>query len=214
MKLAVSWSGGKDCCLALHKSKAVGAFPTVLFSVMDPAHNVSRSNGVSRQLLIEQAERLALPIHFINASWEDYEEKLTQGLYDLKIKYSIEGCVFGDIDIASHKYFDEEVCKDVGIEAILPLWGMQRDMVRLEIITLGIKSKVSVINKNFGISNWLNSTYDTLIDFNELCVDVCGENGEFHTVVFDAPLFASPIKLIARRIYDLKNTLLCLYRFE
>ena len=209
--VAISWSGGKDCCLALHLAHKNGLNPAVLLCMMDPDRNYSRSNGVNKQILELQAKCLHLPIYFVETTWEQYEDNLVNAISKLKKIYLIDGCVFGDMDIESHKLFEESICKKAGVTAYLPLWGKTRDEIRDKIITLGIKSKISVINKSFQLAKFIGLDYHE-IDPTELInlgVDICGEHGEFHTVVYGAPLFNSSIKLESQTIYDLDSILLC-----
>jgi diphthine-ammonia ligase len=209
--VAISWSSGKDSCLALHIANQDGLSPVVLLCMMDLERDYARSNGASKQVLELQAKSLNLPIYFVKTSWEYYEDNLVKALLYLKDEYQIEGCVFGDIDIENHRIFEESVCSKVGITAYLPLWGMMRNEVKNRIICLDIKSKLSVINKAYPITHLIDNDYSE-IDFTELIklgVDICGENGEFHTIVYDAPLFKFSIKLEQKIIHDLGHFLLC-----
>ena len=214
-KVAISWSGGKDCCLALHNAQDNGLKPSVLLCMMDSERDYSRSNGVSRQILEMQSVCLNLPIYFVKTTWEQYEDNLVNAISELKNRDSIDGCVFGDMDIESHKLFEKSICEKAGIVAYLPLWGTTREEIRNKLFTLGIKSKLSVINKSFPIAKFIGSDYHEIdsTELIELGVDICGENGEFHTVVYDAPLFSSSIKLEAHTIYDLGSILLCDFIF-
>ena len=184
--------------------------PTVLLCMMDQYRDYSRSNGVRKQILEMQATSLQIPIYFVKSSWEQYENSLITAMSDLKTIYQIDGCVFGDIDTESHKLFEESICRQSGITAYLPLWGIARNDIKDKILYLGIKSKISVINKSFPIANLLGHDYCD-IDFAALAklgVDICGENGEFHTIVYDAPLFKAFIKLESQNIYNLDGVIL------
>ncbi|MCE3268876.1 MAG: hypothetical protein K0R49_1128 [Burkholderiales bacterium] len=210
-KVAVSWSGGKDCCLALNEANNNGLQPVVLLCMMDPDRDYSRSNGVSKQILEMQAKSLQLPIYFVPSDWDQYKDNIIKALTKLKNTYQIEGCIFGDIDIEGHRMFEESICNETGIIAYLPLWGIERSTIKNKMIRLGIKSKLSVISKSFNIAEFIAYDYH-MLDFSklkDLGVDICGENGEFHTVVYSAPLFKSLIHLEVQTIYDLKSVLLC-----
>ena len=96
--VAVSWSGGKDSCLALHVAKDSGFNPVVLLCMVDQ-RGYSRSNGINRQILKLQAQALQLPIVFQETSWVNYEQNIIRALINLKLSYKVTQCVFGDIDM-------------------------------------------------------------------------------------------------------------------
>lgn len=208
-EVAVSWSGGKDSALALHSAVASGLKPQVLLCMVDE-RGYSRSNGVSTQILQQQALALNLPIVLRESSWNNYESNLVEALIDVKNTYGIEQCIFGDIDIVAHRRFEESACQQSGLSACLPLWGKSRPDVKNEIIRLGIKSKLSVVSKKYSLDELLGAEYSEL-DFaclEQIGVDICGENGEFHTLVYDAPLFKQALNIKAGEIYDLDHVLL------
>lgn len=208
--VAVSWSGGKDSCLALHIAKELGFKPVVLLCMVDQ-RGYSRSNGVNSQILKLQAQALQLPIVFQETTWVNYEQEIVTALTNLKHVYGVRQCVFGDIDVVAHREFEQKICHAAGIEAYLPLWGISRELIKDNILAHDIKSKLVVVSKDFPLAEYLAKDYASL-DFEQLRkigVDVCGENGEFHTLVYDAPLFNSPLKIIPGEIYDLGSVLLC-----
>ena len=209
-KIAISWSGGKDCCLALHYAKEQGLEPTVLISAVDE-QGYSRSNGASAEVLKLQARMLNLPIVLIETSWQAYENKLVKALKQAKEKYQIEYCVFGDIDIKEHRHFEENICHQAKILAHLPLWNKSRSSICDELIQRNILSRLSVVRKNLKIDDLLAAKYHALKFelLKALNVDICGENGEFHTVVYDAPLFSQAIELTAHQIHELDQVMFC-----
>jgi uncharacterized protein (TIGR00290 family) len=213
--IAVSWSGGKDSALALHLALASGFKPQVLLCMVDE-RGYSRSNGVSTQILQQQALVLNLPIVLRKSSWSNYESNLVEVLIEIKRAYNVTQCIFGDIDVVVHHQFEESVCQQSGLSAYVPLWGKSRLDVKNEIIRLGIKSKLSVVSKKYAIDELLGAEYSEL-DFaclEQLGVDICGENGEFHTLVYDAPLFKHALHIEAGEIYDLEHALLCDFKIK
>ncbi|HRG61986.1 MAG TPA: diphthine--ammonia ligase [Burkholderiales bacterium] len=213
--IAISWSGGKDSALALHLALASGLKPQVLLCMVDE-RGYSRSNGVSTQILQQQASALNLPLVLKESSWNNYESNLVEALTEIKHAYNVTQCVFGDIDVVVHRQFEESVCQQSGLSAYLPLWGKSRLDVKNEIIRLKIKSKLSVVSKKYAIDELLGAEYSKL-DFaclEQLGVDICGENGEFHTLVYDAPLFKQMLNIEAGEVYDLEHVLLCDFKIK
>ena len=130
-----SWSGGKDSCYAFYKAIKLGYKPTVLLNVMNEFGDRSRSHGITKPILKAQAEALNLPIHFFSSSWTDYEAKYIKNLKQLTKNYPITHAVFGDIDIESHRAWEEKVSKSAELEAVLPLWQQSRKQLVLDMIS-------------------------------------------------------------------------------
>ena len=216
MNVAVSWSGGKDACLAMIMAKRSGLNPIVLVSMIDN-NGYSRSNGIPITILQQQANEMNIPIVFAETDWQSYEKNLVTNLKYLKKKLSINGCVFGDIDIIKHKLFEESVCKKVGIKAFLPLWNKPRDWVKLKLIECEIDCYVSVIQKHPPYLKKLIGKKFKAIDAQFLKqnnIDVCGENGEFHTLVYQAASLGLSMKLCKTKVLELENVYLCEFKLN
>lgn len=188
-----SWSGGKDSCLALKRALAEGYNVTHLVTMFDESGERSRSHAVSREVMQAQADGLGIELIIATASWQDYEKVFVETLQGLKAK----GChygIFGDIDLEAHREWEEKVCAAGGIEAVLPLWNEDRlDLVN-EFLDEGFRSVVICINESFIEKSFCGRVFgrEFIADLPE-GVDACGENGEFHTFVFDGPLFRRPV---------------------
>ncbi|WP_420570772.1 diphthine--ammonia ligase [Kordia sp.] len=194
MKLLCSWSGGKDSCYALMQMKHK---PTVLLNALNENGEISRSHGLSKALLHAQATALGASIHLISATWNDYTEKFINKLKTLSNQYELTDAVFGDIDIESHREWEEKVCNAAHINCNLPLWQQDRRTLVTEMIDAGIVAMIVSCNDYLGqdfLGRIINHETIDLLDAKG--VDVCGENGEFHTVVLDCPLFNKPIEVI------------------
>ena len=117
-----SWSGGKDSCFALMQAIQQGYTATVLLNVLNEEGQISRSHGIPTAILQLQAKAAGLPIQLVASSWAKYEEKFTATLSQLKTSYNLQYAVFGDIDLQPHRDWEEKVCHNAGLTAILPLW--------------------------------------------------------------------------------------------
>jgi len=190
MNSIVSWSGGKDSCLAFLKAQKAGHKVKAILTAMNENGTFSKSNGVPIKIIEKQSEALRLPIIKFNTSWESYGKDLLEALIHAKDKFSVKYCIFGDIDIQNHRDFEERISVQANLKAVLPLWGMHRVFVARDIISFGIKSKISVIRENLP-DEILGAEFDynLLEKLERLKIDICGENGEFHTVVYDTPSF-------------------------
>lgn len=194
MKLLCSWSGGKDSCYALMHMQEK---PVVLLNALNENGEISRSHGLSKAILEAQATALGADIHYISATWSEYTEKFIEKLTTLANQYELTDAVFGDIDIESHREWEESVCKAANITCNLPLWQQDRKILVNEMIDAGIVAMIVSCNAQLG-SDFLGRiiNQETIQLLETKGVDVCGENGEFHTVVLDCPLFNKPLEVV------------------
>lgn len=191
-----SWSGGKDSCFALMKAIEQGYTPAVLLNVMNETGKISRSHGIPESILRAQATAAGLPIHLISSSWQEYEQHFTTALQQLRETYAVTHAVFGDIDLQAHRDWEEKVCNSAELSAVLPLWQQDRRSLVMQMLDSGIQTMIVSCNTVMGASFIGKTLTATLIDELEaLGIDACGENGEFHTLVYDCPLFKHPLKV-------------------
>lgn len=191
-----SWSGGKDSCLSLYYAVQQGGLPRFLFTMLTEGGRISRSHGLPISILKAQAQQLGLPIVFKSAAWKDYETVFSELLYELKGRGVSLG-VFGDIDIDEHRDWCIRLCEGCGMKAFHPLWKRPRKELLSEFLHLGFKAIIVVTKADRLGREWLGRTVDEgmIKELEDIGVDVCGELGEYHTVVIDGPLFKSAIKI-------------------
>jgi diphthine-ammonia ligase len=196
MNFLTSWSGGKDSCYAMMQAMNQGLAPKVLLNMMNENGKISRSHGLPLSILNQQAQKMQLPLEGVPATWGDYEEKFISTLKGLKTKYSLDAAVFGDIDLQAHKDWEDKVCEAASIKAILPLWQQDRITLVNEMIDIGIEAMIVSCNIQMGES-YLGKilTKQLAQELKEKGIDPCGENGEFHTLVLNCPLFSERILL-------------------
>lgn len=201
-----SWSGGKDSCFALMHSIQQGYTPEVLLNVLNEEGKISRSHGIPSGILQAQANASGLPIHLISGSWDTYEINFTGALAKLKEQYKLTHAVFGDIDLQPHRDWEEKVCTHAGLTAILPLWQQDRKKLVLQMLSNGIETMIVSCNNIMG-ERFLGKTITVeLVDELEaLGIDACGENGEFHTLVLNCPLFRNPVSVAVLRTLQHEN---------
>lgn len=185
-----SWSGGKDSCYALIKAIETGYQPAVLLNVLNEEGRISRSHGIPSSILQQQAAAVGLPLHLISSSWQDYEKLFTAALKELKERYTVTHAVFGDIDLQPHRDWEEKVCAAAGLEAVLPIWQQYRRQLVMNMIEAGIETMIVSCNEQMGGEFIGQVLTPVLVDRLEaMGIDACGENGEFHTLVLNAPIF-------------------------
>ena len=191
-----SWSGGKDSCYAYLLAVASGMQPMCLLNMMNENGEVSRSHAIPKHILEKQASALQLPIVTTPASWSQYEELFINSLHKIIWEHQVDTAVFGDIDLQEHRDWEENVCQKTGIKAYLPLWKGNRKELVLQMIKLPIKAYIVSCNETMG-ERFLGRVIDLALiaELEELGVDSCGENGEYHTLVVDCPLFAKELEV-------------------
>jgi diphthine-ammonia ligase len=202
-KAFVSWSGGKDCCLALYRAKKEGLDIRYLFNMVNKENKRSKSHGVRAVVIKEQAKALGIPIMQQPTTDDDYEAVFVKALKEFRRK-DIEVGVFGDIDFEPHREWNERVCRPAGITPQLPLW--QQDQAKLldEFLSAGFKSVVIAVRADLMGREFLGRTVDKqfLTDIAKLNKGItpCGEAGEFHTLVVDGPVFKKRLDLTKTEI--------------
>ncbi len=193
-----SWSGGKDSCFALMQAVQQGYTPVLLVNMMNENGQISRSHGLPASILQQQAAAMGLPLTATPTTWKDYEQHFVAVLKEASNKFGASAMVFGDIDLQAHRDWEEMVCAKAGLLALLPLWQHDRKMLVLQMLAAGIVCMIVSCNTLLGES-FLGAylTPELILRLEQKGVDVCGENGEFHTVVVDCPLFRQPVLLPA-----------------
>jgi diphthine-ammonia ligase len=186
-----SWSGGKDSCFALMQAIKQGYHPKALLNVLNEHGKISRSHGIPGEILKAQAKRAGLPMYLFPSSWQDYETKFVNALQLITKEYQLGYAVFGDIDLQAHRDWEEMVCTKAGLQAILPLWKQDRRKLVNEMLAAGIETIIVSCNEVMGERFLGKKLTPALIDeLEELGIDACGENGEYHTLVLNCPLFS------------------------
>jgi diphthine-ammonia ligase len=190
---AVSWSGGKDCCLALHRVREAGFDVRYLLAMFDETGERTRSHAIPREVMEAQAEALGMELVAGSASWGDYEQVFVGALKDLKQR-GVGDVVFGDIDLQPHRDWEEKVCAAALVVPHLPLWQEDRGKLAREVLDRGYRPLVVCTDDRYLDASWCGRLYDAAyVASLPPGVDACGENGEFHTFVTDGPLFRFPV---------------------
>lgn len=200
-----NWSGGKDSCLALHHILADGRFEVrYLLTTVNEAFNRISMHGVREELLVKQAKNIGIPLYQIrlpeSPKMEDYENSMHGHLTQLK-KEGITHSIFGDIFLEDLKNYREAKLEEVGLKAVFPLWKQDTKAIIREFIALGYKTVIVCTQE--GLEDFCGRVIDEhFIDDLPPGIDPCGENGEFHTFVFDGPIFKSPVPFtLGEKVY-------------
>lgn len=191
-----SWSGGKDSCFALMQAMRQGYIPKVLLNVLNEEGKISRSHGIPVSVLLAQSAAAQIPLYLISSSWDEYEKRFILALQELQTQYQVSHAIFGDIDLQPHRDWEEKVCREAGLAAVLPIWQQNRKELVWQMLQSGIEAMIVSCNSILG-ERFLGRmiTRELVTELEALGVDVCGENGEFHTLVLRCPLFSKPVRV-------------------
>lgn len=192
-------SGGKDSVLAFYEAQKQGIKVACLLNTVSSDGKRSRFHEVPARCLRLQSEAIGIPIIQPRASGKRYEDKFQSVLSGFK-NQGIESGIFGDIDIEEHREWVEKVCGQVGIRPIFPLWEKDREELLKKFIREGFQAIVVVTRADRMGEEWLGRKIDGgfLKNLRQLAdVDLCGERGEYHTLVTDGPIFEKRLKVTA-----------------
>jgi len=194
-RAAISWSGGKDSCAALHRTHFTYDV-VAMVTMCDETAARSRSHGLRPEVLDAQAERLGLRRVSRGCTWPTYDDAFRDALGELAGD-GITHAIFGDILFEEHRRWAEEMCAAHGLTAIEPLFGSSTTALFEEWTASGADAIIVTARAEFLDATWLGRPLrrEMLAELTRLGVDPCGERGEYHTVVTDSPLFSRPLPL-------------------
>jgi diphthine-ammonia ligase len=197
-KVFASWSGGKDGCLAVHRSLKNGLDVRYLANMVTQDGQRSCSHGIRAAVIKKQSEALGIPIVQKPTTNETYEDIFVATIKEFK-REGIEGGVFGDIDFNPHREWIERICNKSGIKPYLPLWLENQSKLMEEFIGAGFKAVVVAVKAELLGKEMLGRVVDkeflAYLAGLDKGITPCGEAGEFHTLVVDGPIFKKRLEI-------------------
>lgn len=194
MKFVMSYSCGKDSSYALYKMIEAGHEPVGLLVMVNQDMDRSWFHGADYALLDKFSKSLELPLILCPSKGEEYHLAFEDGLRRA-MEMGAETACFGDIDIEGNRQWSEERCRRVGIKYEFPLWQQSREEIVRRILDLGFKCVIKNINNEMLPDHILGKILDDEVIrvMEDAGIDICGENGEFHTTCVDGPVFKTPL---------------------
>jgi uncharacterized protein (TIGR00290 family) len=199
-RVLMAWSGGKDSCVALHELQSAGGYEiAALMTTVTRDYERISMHGVRRELLARQAAALRLPLHEVfipkAASNATYEAAMAEGLA-LHRAQGVETVAFGDLFLEDIRAYRDRMMGENGMTALYPVWGRDTGAFLRDFIAAGFKAVLVCVDLAKLDAAFAGRMIDeTLLADLPPGVDPCGENGEFHTFVFDGPNFAEPVAI-------------------
>jgi uncharacterized protein (TIGR00290 family) len=197
-KLVFTWSGGKDCAMALYELQRTDRYEvSALLTTVTEDYDRISMHGVRRELLERQAESLGLLLEKIligkDSSNEDYEARMKDTLARHQNR-GVELVAFGDISLQDLRQYREDNLAKLGMKALFPLWNRDTTELAQSFVDAGFKAVVTCVDSNVLDGAFVGREFDgQFLSDLPATVDPCGENGEFHSFVYDGPIFRTPI---------------------
>jgi uncharacterized protein (TIGR00290 family) len=196
--LLLAWSGGKDSALALQRVAEADGYRITLLTTVTEGYERISMHGVRERLLHTQAESLGLPLDIVaipqGCTDEEYRRRMERAMgrhYD-------EGCrsvVFGDLFLEDIREYREENLARIGMKPVFPLWQVDTRELSGAFIDAGFRAVITCVDTQALPSSFTGRFYDrSFLDDLPAEADPCGENGEFHSFVFDGPIFSKPVQ--------------------
>ena len=168
-------------------------------------HRVS-FHGTEARLIELQSQAIGIPLLQKETTWDSYEQEFKEAVRSL-IPAGVTGMIFGDIYLQEHKDWVERVCGELGIKAVEPLWGKSTKETITGFIDAGFEAVIVSANADLIDEEWVGRRVDkAFIDYlKKKNIDLCGENGEYHTLVIDGPIFNRRIELTQSKTINRDN---------
>jgi uncharacterized protein (TIGR00290 family) len=204
MNFAMSYSFGKDSAFALYRMIQAGHKPVCLITTVNKDNGKSWTHGINPGLVARSARALGLPLIAAPCASAEYETAFEEALKKSK-DMGAEACAFGDMDVDLHREWDRARCKNAGLECITPLWGIDRERAIAEELDSGFTAIIKCVEKRFLGPEFLGKTLSRAVldEIRAAGADVCGENGEYHTLVVGGPIYNTPVEVELGELVDL-----------
>jgi uncharacterized protein (TIGR00290 family) len=206
-RVLLSWSSGKDCAWALHVLRQQPGIEIVgLLTALNTEFDRVAMHGTRRSILQSQSEATGLPLWTVPLLWpcsnEVYEQRMTEAC-DRAVREHIEAIAFGDLFLRDVREYRERQLAGTGLEPIFPLWQIPTGELARTMIAGGLRAKLVCVDSRQLPASFAGRNFDAdLLRDLPSHVDPCGERGEFHSCVYDGPMFTKPIELESGEIVD------------
>lgn len=196
----LSWSSGKDAAWALHRLREQPDIEVVgLLTTVNAATDRVAMHAVREELLECQAVAVGLPLWKVPLPWPcpnaTYVARMTEALQRMKGE-GIQAVAYGDLFLADIRTYREARHEGTGIRALFPLWGEDTATLAREMVAAGLQARLVCVDAAHLDASFSGRAFDhSLLEELPAEVDPCGENGEFHTFVWDGPMFRQPVPI-------------------
>ena len=200
MKILLSWSSGKDSAWALHRLRQTHPHAVAgLLTTMNEAAGRVAMHAVRESLVREQAAAAGLPLHLVRipppCPDEIYAERMAAFLGEAA-SLGYTHVAFGDLFLEDVRRYREDRMRGTGLDPLFPLWGSPTPALAEEMIDAGLRAYLTCVDPRVLDARFAGRAFDrALLDELPPSIDRCGERGEFHSFVWDGPMFAHPLRV-------------------
>jgi uncharacterized protein (TIGR00290 family) len=205
--VALSWSSGKDSAWALHLlQQQPGIHISALITTFNTKADRVAMHAVRRALVEEQARRVGIPLWAVELPWpcsnSEYEDRM-RAVCQRATAEGLTAVAFGDLFLQDVRDYRIRQLRGSGLEPLFPLWQIPTAQLGRDMIAAGVKARITCVDPSKIAKSFAGREYDlSLLNALPAGADPCGENGEFHTFVYDAPVFSRPIDVQAGEVVE------------
>jgi uncharacterized protein (TIGR00290 family) len=199
-KVALSWSSGKDSAWTLHLLRQQPDIQiTALITTFNTDADRVAMHAVRRALVEAQAERTRIPLWAVELPWPcsnlEYEDRM-RAVCQRATSDGVTAVAFGDLFLQDVRDYRIRQLQGSGLEPLFPVWQIPTGQLSRDMIVAGVRAKVTCVDPSKIAKSFAGREYDlSLLNALPAGADPCGENGEFHTFVYDTPVFSHPIEV-------------------
>ncbi|MCL6596492.1 MAG: adenine nucleotide alpha hydrolase [Firmicutes bacterium] len=209
----LSWSGGKDSSLALWEARRLGWGVRWLLTTVTEAYGRVSMHGVREELLDEQAQGVGVEVRKVRipspCTNAEYEARMGRAVREL-VAEGADAFVFGDLFLADVRAYREAHLRDLGVAALFPLWGRDTAALARTFVAAGFRAYVVCLDPRRLDRALAGAPFDdAFLDRLPSDVDPCGERGEFHTFVWDGPIFRQPLVVATGEVVERDGFVFC-----
>lgn len=199
MRVALSFSGGKDSCFSIYQLQKNNIDVACLLTTVWKSSQTTVAHEENLERMQKQAKSLQIPIYFMETDFKQYGTDFVTSLQEINNMYAIEGVAFGDIYLKGHREWGEDIASEANLKPIYPLWSSKANALPLlkKFVDLNFQSAVTKVDDTKLPPDWVGRPVDEsfIADVSRYAA-VCpmGESGEYHTFVHDGPVFSYSLR--------------------
>ncbi len=201
-----TWSGGKDSSLACYRALQEGYNISHLVNFISKQYKRVSFHGTEARMIKLQSQLLGIKLVQKETTPDGYEQEFKEAVRSVR-SADLRGIIFGDVYLQEHKKWAERVCSELGIEAVEPLWGDDPEQllcgfVDADFVAIIVSAQADVVDNDW-VGRKVDRAFLEYLKANH--IDLCGENGEYHTLVVDGPIFEKKIEITEQQIVKIEN---------